>query len=878
MANPFLFLRPSLFAGIFSALTILPVGAADYYIAPDGNDAANGTTAATPWQSLGKVNAYTFQPGDQVLFKAGGSWTGELWPKGSGASGSPILLGSYGTGSRPLIDAQGVSGSAAIKLYNQEYWTIQGFEVTNWAATYDYRYGIWVSADDGLVKHGIHILDNKVRDIYASPVRSGSPGFYEVAGIRIGIAEPGRADDVLIQGNTLTNIVAEGIVFWGEDVIGGGMNWDNLSTRVVVRGNVVSYTAADGILILGTDNELVEYNRVEYVGSLGVPGGEGVGTQYVAGMWPTRHRDGLWQFNEVHHTKTWSGDGQGFDNDVYLQGTTVFQYNYSHDNEGGFILDCCWPDGGRTLARYNISINETVGNSDRGNAVFHNNVFYNPGGRLTFRNTNGNMFYNNVFWCVGMDYFNGQNLSHNVYYGGTQAPANDANALIANPRFVNPNATGALDGFKLQTNSPCMVAGMLIGGNGGRDYWGTLVSATDPPNRGADNTPGFYSQILTSVLVKGPGGLRIPATGTTSAAFTATARDQNGILIPGKTFAWSLAGCSTDGMALDSASGVLTVAAGASTSAVEVRALCEAVSGKASVTLSSQYYQYSTDFSSTQGPGPWYYQYWTGSAYSDMAWDTVYGRWKGNETYLLLIQGGEFHPGDNGDAALKWVAPVTGMVNVSGTVRKRDDSNGDGVTALIKKGGTTLWGPVSIAWNDNIGQSHDLRLSVNAGDALYFRVNRNASNGNDSTAWDPAIYYTPSSFNAWISGFTLSKPAPDADLDEDGLPNALEYVLGGDPSKPSQKCAPTLSDSGSNLVFTFQRDRASETPDISLSAEASPDLANWPQIFHIGADTASSSSGVTVISNGATTDIITVTLPKGTTARLFVRLKVSIPH
>lgn len=110
MAKPFLLLRPSLFAGIFIALTILPTGAADYYIAPDGNDAASGTSAATPWQSIGKVNATTFQPGDQVLFKAGGSWTGQLWPKGSGTSGSPILLGSYGSGSKPLIDAQGVSG------------------------------------------------------------------------------------------------------------------------------------------------------------------------------------------------------------------------------------------------------------------------------------------------------------------------------------------------------------------------------------------------------------------------------------------------------------------------------------------------------------------------------------------------------------------------------------------------------------------------------------------------------------------------------------------------------------------------------------------------------------------------------------------------
>ena len=37
------------------------------------------------WASLSKVDATTFQPGDRILFRDGDSWTGQLWPKGSGS-------------------------------------------------------------------------------------------------------------------------------------------------------------------------------------------------------------------------------------------------------------------------------------------------------------------------------------------------------------------------------------------------------------------------------------------------------------------------------------------------------------------------------------------------------------------------------------------------------------------------------------------------------------------------------------------------------------------------------------------------------------------------------------------------------------------------
>ena len=61
-----------------------------------GDDNHNGTSLSTAWKTLAKINATFFSPGDRILFKSGSTWTGQLWPKGSGTEGRPILIDKYG--------------------------------------------------------------------------------------------------------------------------------------------------------------------------------------------------------------------------------------------------------------------------------------------------------------------------------------------------------------------------------------------------------------------------------------------------------------------------------------------------------------------------------------------------------------------------------------------------------------------------------------------------------------------------------------------------------------------------------------------------------------------------------------------------------------
>lgn len=154
-------------------------------------------------------------------------------------------------------------------------------------------------------------------------------------------------------------------------------------------------------------------------------------------MWPHNSDYAVMQYNEVYNIR-YSGDGQGFDIDQMCN-HTISQYNYSHDNKGGFHLICSPPgkDGRSTgnVIRYNISQND-------GNTVFvfaggvdstyiYNNTIYIGEGLNTniygvwdyyggvARNT---FVYNNIFYNLGkggyvFDPKSTAQFDNNCYYG-----------------------------------------------------------------------------------------------------------------------------------------------------------------------------------------------------------------------------------------------------------------------------------------------------------------------------------------------------------------------------------------------------------------------------------------------------------------------------
>lgn len=82
-----------------------------YYVdAAAGNDSNDGRSAGRAWQTIVKVKAGAYKPGDNILFKRGGTWSGTganaslAFTSLNGKPGLPITFGAYGSGTNPIID------------------------------------------------------------------------------------------------------------------------------------------------------------------------------------------------------------------------------------------------------------------------------------------------------------------------------------------------------------------------------------------------------------------------------------------------------------------------------------------------------------------------------------------------------------------------------------------------------------------------------------------------------------------------------------------------------------------------------------------------------------------------------------------------------
>lgn len=438
----------------------------------NGNDRGDGTIHS-PWQSLDKINETTFKPGDVILIKAGSVFNGQLNLKGSGCEGKPITVDMYGNGPKPVISANGQYREALL-LQNVEYWEINNLDLSNMGEeTTKHRAGVRLCATGtGEVYDHIYLRNLYVHDVNGVQRKCDEEGcgiYVECVGreIRTGF------NDIRIENNHVANIDRNGISQYNQS--------PNRSTNVLVRNNLLENIGGDGIKIWGTDGALVEYNTIR--------GGQLRSGNASAGIWPFASTNVIMQYNEVsglHGTL----DGQAFDADFYTV-NTVAQYNYSHDNDGGFMLFCSpgysYSDG--TVARYNISQNDgSPGGSimhfggKATNTMVYNNVFYVPEHKSDFSFLKGgswengapshNSFYNNVFYIegkltkfgnAGKDNF----FSNNVFYGEHFADEpEDEFKITEDPQFVAAGGAGfgmdTAKAYMLLPSSPLIGKGAVI--------------------------------------------------------------------------------------------------------------------------------------------------------------------------------------------------------------------------------------------------------------------------------------------------------------------------------------------------------------------------------------------------------------------------------
>jgi hypothetical protein len=84
-------------------LTFFPVRAfaTTYYVdGVNGNNSNSGTSPASAWQTISKVNSVSFSSGDTILFHGGQTWREEIQPTTlNGSVNNPITFGVYSASS-----------------------------------------------------------------------------------------------------------------------------------------------------------------------------------------------------------------------------------------------------------------------------------------------------------------------------------------------------------------------------------------------------------------------------------------------------------------------------------------------------------------------------------------------------------------------------------------------------------------------------------------------------------------------------------------------------------------------------------------------------------------------------------------------------------
>jgi len=494
-----------------------------YYVdSVGGNDNYSGTSQSAPWQSLNKVNGVTFQPDDQILLKAGSVWDNQhLWPKGSGVDGSPIVVDMYGTGSKPLVNCNFVH-NGAVYLYSQEYWEINNLELTNWTTgTPDDQNGVRIVGEDAGTLNHIHLLNLDIHDVNgALTSREIRDHAKTTGGILFDALGSTRTsfNDVLIEECYIHFVDRTGIKFWSNWSRYRGGTWEP-HTNVVIRNNVLDDIGGDGIVPCMCNAPLVEYNTASYCNNRS--------NDPNVAMWGWDVEDAVLQYNEAYLTQQ-TNDGQGFDIDDY-QRRTVIQYNYSHDNVGGFVLVCNSRKGFNTdgVIRYNISQHDHnklfrwSGYDITGFRVYNNAFYVAEGDADCILEHNGAsaeyaQYLNNIFYITNANAFYNLEGSaatnvvfdYNVFYGvhpsgdpGSPGEPSDPHKIIDDPPgscqpqlVVNPGSGGtgrdSVDGYRLCAGSPGIDSGMEVPSNGGQDYWGNPVPTNSVTDRGAHEYQG----------------------------------------------------------------------------------------------------------------------------------------------------------------------------------------------------------------------------------------------------------------------------------------------------------------------------------------------------------------------------------------------------
>ncbi|GAB5585952.1 hypothetical protein Unana1_00852 [Umbelopsis nana] len=387
----------------------------------------------------------------------------QLAPVGSGSSGSPITIDAYGSQTAlPVITAG--SNTNAVLLNGNSHIIIENLELTNPGNNTVRKRGLYIYAQDAGLVTDITVQNLYIHDVRGlmpstiSPFNAANGKYANATGVIIieagGSTTATAFSNILVQTNTIRS---------------------DPSTGFVVRNNQLYDIGGDGIVAKGNVGALVEHNKlIGFNKRSGSPN---------AGLWTANSDNSLFQYN-VASGGTTTSDGMAYDVDHSTSGT-VFQYNLSHDNQGGFFLLCPYDKPTQNfIIRYNLSVNDKA----RGfqicdgalvnGAIYKNSIVVGAGitTNLVQESTSASLdvkFFDNIVRKSGSGSVNWQ---------------------LSDPKFiVDHNALrlgfailGLRDpkGYYLISGYSTLGAGIVTTNDAAQDFFGNSVSSSQAPNLG----------------------------------------------------------------------------------------------------------------------------------------------------------------------------------------------------------------------------------------------------------------------------------------------------------------------------------------------------------------------------------------------------------
>jgi len=369
-----------------------------YYVdAVAGNDSNNGTSQATPWRTVAKVNSSHFSAGDQILFKRGDTWRELLSPPSSGEAGSPIVIGAYGIGPAPIL--------AGADLLPQSAWSLcSTCQPRIWQASLATRPNIVIfDGVSGNAKTSISALAALMDWYWASnalyvwsPINPGS--FYLLSGVEAGQRW------VVINLSALAYLTVQNLELSGANgVPTSGEIYAHTQGvpphDLTLSGLIVRNGAGHGIHLEDCNNCVIEGSNISNVASDGISL-VSLHTEYpitsasvldntVTGS----HHDGIATYGCAI-----GGTCQTFNfpKGVFLTGV-VISGNTVHDNGEGIYLQ--WTNNSSVAANTSYHNTDTTNSAAEGggiemeassnNTVERNRVYSNRGNGIELSNDSG---------------------------------------------------------------------------------------------------------------------------------------------------------------------------------------------------------------------------------------------------------------------------------------------------------------------------------------------------------------------------------------------------------------------------------------------------------------------------------------------------------